>query len=352
MHVSIPTLHPTYTGFGGTWWRGQRFYLEHYERTEEQRDRWQESPARAMMDRKLTRMRRRLDGPDAELDLPLLHRIKAQGATDWLGLLVRFGDASQPAGLPGMLISWVSDRPGGFSEADTAMIDRLVPRIALACYRITLQQVAENLLDAYVGADAGRRILAGETERGQATRLGAVLFLGDLRGFTRFADETPNEALLADLNAYLGDLAETIETHGGQVLKFLGDGLLAMFSLKGKDEAAVCNTALAAAKAALASNAGLSARRLAAGALTLDLDIALHLGELLYGNVGSARRLDFTVVGPAVNEVSRVEALCRPLDQHLLISESFAKAYGPALRSLGQHQLRGVVKPQELFTLE
>lgn len=351
MHVSMATLHPTFSAFGGTWRRDQGFCSEHYERAGEQQDRWQQSPLRAMIEGNLSRMRRRLEGPKARVDFPVLQEFRAQGATDWLGQLVRFGEDRQPAGLPGMLLSWVSDRPGGFSEPNIGVIDRLVPRIALTCYRIALQQVAENLLEAYVGADAGRRILAGQIERGAATRLSTVIFFADLRGFTRLADETPGEALLARLNDYLGDLTETIEAHGGQVLKFMGDGLLANFSLEERDPTAVCDDAIAAAKAALASNAVLNQRGEAAGTPSLKLDIALHFGELMYGNVGSSRRLDFTVIGPAVNEASRIESLCESLGQHLLISESFARAHGRPLRSLGQHQLRGVAKPQELFAL-
>jgi adenylate cyclase len=232
------------------------------------------------------------------------------------------------------------------------MIERLVPRMALACYRIALQQVAENLLDAYLGADAGRRVLAGQIERGAATRLSAVVFFADLRGFTRLADETTGESLLSGLNDFLGDLTEAIETQGGQVLKFLGDGLLAIFKLEGEEPSGVCGDALAAAKAALTSNATLNAQRRVSGKPALDLDVALHLGELMYGNVGSSHRLDFTVIGPAVNEASRIESLCEPLGQHLLISESFARAFDRPLRSLGRHQLRGVAKPQELFSLD
>jgi len=351
VHVSLSTLHPTVSALGGTWLRDGGFSAQQYVRADERQDRWQQSPLRAMIEDGIPRMRRRLAGPEAQLDFPVFREFQSQGATDWLGQLVPFGKGRQAVGLPGMIFTWASDRPDGFSESDLGVIDRIVPRIALVGYRIALQEVAKNLLDSYVGADAGRRILAGQIERGAVTRLPAALILADLRSFTRLADETPGETLLAALNDYLGNLTETIEAHGGQVLKFLGDGLLGIFSLENRAPPMVCEAALSAAKAALAGNAALNERRAAAGKPSLKLDIALHLGELMYGNVGSDRRLDFTVIGPAVNEASRIEHLCESLGHNLLVSESFAAAHGQALRSLGKHQLRGVAHSQELFCL-
>lgn len=351
MHVSIATLHPTFTGFGGAWLRGRGFNLENYLRGDEELDRWLQSPLRALMESGAPRMRRRLEGPEAELDFPVLLEFRDQGATDWFAQLVRFGGERQPAGLPGMMLSWVADRPGGFSDDEIAVIERLVPRVALACYRITMVRVAENLLDAYVGVDAGRRILAGQIERGAATELSAVVFLADFRGYTRLADDTPAKTLLAGLNDYLGTLAETIEVHGGQVLKFMGDGLLAIFSLEGREPSKVCNEAIAAAKSVLDGNTELTERRRRAGLPVMEVDIALHLGALMYGNVGSSGRLDFTVIGPAVNEAARIEALCEPLGEHLLLSDSFAEAADRPLRGLGEQQLRGVARPQTLFAL-
>ncbi len=351
LHVSMSTLHPNYEAFGGTWWRDKGFAQEHYEHGGEERPVWRQSPLRAMVEGDLPRMRRHLQGPQAQLDFPILRQLAEQGGTDWLGHLVRFGAGQDSLGLPGMVLSFVTDHRGGFSVEQTELIERLVPRLALACFRIALQQVAENLLHAYVGADAGRRILAGQVERGAVTRLSAVIFFADLRGFTRLADEAAGAAVLACLNDHLGSLADTIESQGGQVLKYLGDGLIGVFGLQNDKVNEVCARALEAARTALAENADLRQGRQAAGEPALTLDIALHLGELMYGNVGSGSRLDFTVIGPAVNEASRIEALCEPLGEHLLISQSFAEAQDLQLRSLGQHRLRGVTKSQELFAL-
>ena len=250
-----------------------------------------------------------------------------------------------------MVTSWTSDLPGGFDDADIALIDGLLATLALAVYRIALLQVAVDLLDAYVGAEPGRRILGGQIRQGTAQQLSAAIVIADLRGFTAVADRTPAERLVAGLNEHLGAVVEAVEQHGGQVLKFLGDGLMAVFSLEMRPAEAACADALAAAEAALAANAAINGRREAAGEPLLALDIALHLGAVMYGNVGSARRLDFTVIGPAVNEASRIEALCEPLGCHVLTSAAFAEACPRPLRSLGHHTLRGVASPQELFTL-
>lgn len=350
MHVSIAALHPTVKGYGGYWWRNRGFVAEEYERSSLPRVGWEASPLRVMLEDNVMAMRYRLDA-NVPLDYPVLEEFREQGGTDWVGRLVRFGEEGIQTGLPGMLLSWLSDQPGGFSDADIATLDRLVPRLGLACYRIALKRAAEDLLDAYVGTDAGHRVMSGQIERGAASRLYSVVMVADLRGFTRFADETVGEDVLASLNETLGDLADIVDAHKGDVLKFLGDGFLAIFSLEGRDPEAVCAEALAAAEEMCAANGRLNAARGAAGKPPLVVDVALHLGEVMYGNVGSNRRLDFTVIGPAVNEAARIEALCTPLGEQILVSESFAAASGAKLRSVGTHQLRGVARSQELFTV-
>ncbi|MGX1100077.1 adenylate/guanylate cyclase domain-containing protein [Amorphus sp. MBR-141] len=349
MHVSIAALHPTVKGYGGYWWRNRGFIAEEYERASLPRVGWATSPLRVMLENGILAMRYRLDG-NAPLEFPVLEEFREEGGTDWVGRLVRFGEAGTQSGLPGMLLSWLADRPGGFSDADIATLDRLVPRLGLACYRIALKRAAEDLLDAYVGTDAGHRVLSGQIERGAATRLYSVVMVADLRGFTNFADETLGEDVLASLNETLGELADIVDAHKGDVLKFLGDGFLAIFSLEGRDPAVVCAEALGAAEEMRAANGRLNMARGAAGKAPLVVDVALHLGEMMYGNVGSSRRLDFTVIGPAVNEAARIEALCQPLGEQILVSESFAAASVETLRSVGTHQLRGVARSQELFT--
>ncbi|HZH26580.1 MAG TPA: adenylate/guanylate cyclase domain-containing protein [Azospirillaceae bacterium] len=353
-HVSMPTLHPTIEGFGFTWRRGRGL-----ENTEWGWDHhsvnWEQSPFRNMILNREPVIRRRLDGDSTLFDYPILADMKAEGATDYAARLIPFGEPfardydTDP--LPGIATSWTTDRPGGFSEDELALIDRLLPFLGLAVYRLSLKHVATSTLEAYIGPGATQRVLSGEIRRGVVTRKPSVVMFADLRGFTSLADCTEGERLVRYLNEHLDCMVGPVERHGGQVLKLLGDGMLAVFPLLDGTYEPACEAALRATEEAIAETADLNDRRRVGLEPELHLDVALHMGEVMYGNVGSARRLDFTMIGPAVNEASRIEALCHVLGHHVLISSSFAKGCCVALRSVGVHALRGVSAPQELFTL-
>ena len=350
-HMSLATLHPMYEAIGYTWRRAQGLTHDQYHHGLSSGEVWQRSPLRFLVENRVPGMRKRLERGEGIDAFPVLADLRGEGGSDWFARMIGFGDHAERAGLPGMVTSWTSDLPGGFRDADIVLIDSLLATLALAVYRIALLQVAVDLLDAYVGAESGRRILSGQVRQGTAQQLSAAIVIADLRGFTAVADRTPAERLVDGLNEHLGAVVEAVEQQGGQVLKFLGDGLMAVFSLEKHPAEEACADALAAAQAALAANAAINGRREAAGEPLLELDVALHLGAVMYGNVDSARRLDFTVIGPAVNEASRIEALCEPLGCHVVTSAAFARACPQVLRSLGRHTLRGVARPQELFTL-
>jgi adenylate cyclase len=212
--------------------------------------------------------------------------------------------------------------------------------------------VATTVIGTYLGMDAAQRVLGGAIERGSGETIRAALWSCDLQGFTKLADTMPRGDLLSLLHDYFECMVTTIDEHEGHVLKFLGDGLLAIFN-RGDDVQSCC-AALEAAEEVMARVAETTARRQAEELATTRFYIALHLGDVLYGNIGAPNRLDFTVVGAAVNEVSRIEAMCRALDQELIASAAFAEATKGAsdrLASLGRYVLRGVRRPQELFTL-
>jgi adenylate cyclase len=206
-------------------------------------------------------------------------------------------------------------------------------------------------METYLGRDAGQRVLSGRIMRGVAERIDAVIWFSDLRGFTRITDSAP-EQVIPLLNDYAEVIVSAIHTHGGDALKLIGDGILAIFVAA--DRAHACVAALAAATAAHSEVAALNRRRAQGGLPVTDMYLGLHVGEVLYGNVGSIERLDFTVVGPAVNEASRIAAMCRSVEQPMLVSEAFANVDGMRGRlvSVGRYALRGVAKPQELFTLD
>ena len=308
---------------------------------------------------------RRCDLTDAATveSVPMFGELQTAGMTEWLGRVFPMGELVPEVGWTveaehaerlALFCAVTTDRPGGYSEADLKVLDRALPVFALAVKAVTMRALGQGLLAAYLGDDPASRVFAGTVQRGEVQSVEAVLFFTDLRGFTSIADTTPGRELIALLDECFECMAAPVQRHGGEVLKFMGDGLLAAFAVRPAGRADVCAAALDAATEALALIEALNARRRAAGQRTAGLDLSLHIGTVQYGNVGTAQRLDFTVIGPAVNEASRIEKLCEPLGHSLLMSQSFAEAATSCrsrLVSVGRHRLRGVREETELFGL-
>jgi adenylate cyclase len=287
-----------------------------------------------------------------ENDFPIFSELRAEGMTDYVAIANRFAAGGIIGDMDCVYSSWAADAPQGFTDTDVADLIRLIPLLALALKSASLARVAETLVETYLGRDAGRRVLQGRIDRGRADRIEAVLWFSDLRNYTKISDAAP-EQVIPLLNDYADALVSAIHGQGGDVLKLMGDGILAIFT--GGDRGRACQAALAAASGALCAIAAVNLRRAVDHLPTTDMYLGLHVGEVFYGNIGSKDRLDFTVVGPAVNEVSRIAGLCRSVDQPLLISSAFASALGEAKKSLvsvGRYALRGVARPQDLFTLD
>lgn len=360
--AGVQTLHPQWAGYAYTWTRDrdavrpvQRERGEAYDRD------LQVSPFSAMIGgaRAATkhggwpRLRRRLTGPQARLDFPILEQLAAAGATDYFAQTIRFGAEGDPSRGSGIGYSFATDRLDGFSDDDLLLIQAVLPAASLAIMSEAGHTIASGLLAAYLGDDAGRRVHAGAVDRGSVETIRAVLWYADMRGFTAIADARPGLVLIELLDEVFEALAAPLRSRGGQVLKFLGDGLLAIFPFDDATQREICGHALDAAGEAMASLDRLNAARQNAGKPTAEIDLALHLGEVLYGNVGAVDRLDFTVIGPAVNEVSRIEALCEPLGRRVLVSAALAAAAGDRsrLEPLGRHALRGILEPREIYAL-
>jgi adenylate cyclase len=355
-NVSHRTLHPLYAGHAHTWWRGDPIESSDWERTVAQADDgFEKSPFYALIVGGLDQLRVRLDASNEPAPYPLLDRFRERGATDYLGLKTLFEESDNLEREAGMVSSWTTDEPGGFDDHQIAALHELGPVLALHIKSAGNYRMARSLMETYLGKDAGRRVMSGEIDRGKAHTMRAVLWYCDLQGFTRISEAASQDDVLRLLNDYLEVIVGAIQKRGGQVLKFMGDGLLAIFPLDERVTEPVCRIALDTADDVSAQIAELNRRRSAEQKPVTDFYIALHLGDVLYGNIGSRDRLDFTVVGPAVNEVSRIEAMCRPLEQSILVSAAFAEAsqacHSGRLVSLGRYALRGVRRPQELFTL-
>ena len=352
--VGADTLHPLVDAQGHRWRIDEGVSAEFYHRasTPERVEEWRSSPWYWMLENNEWEMRRRVAEGEGTNEFPLLTNLARAGATDYWARIIGFGERAGIGGTRGVATSWTTRAPEGFAQSHLALVEATLPAFALAFKATMAADAARTLVTTYLGREPGERILRGEIARGQVETVRKVLWFSDLTGFTRIADTLPREQLLELLNAYADCLVRVVEEHGGDVLKFMGDGILAVFSGVQGD---ACRRALDAARAAGSVIMALNSERSEAGLPVTGFTVALHEGEVLYGNVGSKERLDFTVIGPAVNEVSRIQAMSRSLDQPILISATFAAACGnqrARLVSVGRYALRGVGRPQELFTLD
>jgi len=351
--VLIDTLHPIYEGRAFRWTRAQKeTTLTEYGRSDDDLSRWQRSPFYRLEESGEPLLRRHLTA-ETEPEFSIFADLRADGMTDYVAIANRFTGDEIIGRMDCVYSSWATDASQGFDDDDVADLCRLTPFLALAVKSASLARIAGTLVETYLGRDPGRRVLQGRIARGVAERIEAVLWFSDLRGYTRISDTASPGDIIPLLNHYADAIISAIHEQGGDVLKLMGDGLLAIFTAE--DRGRACDAALTAALAARRSVTLANQRRAAKGLPITDMYLGLHIGEVFYGNIGSKDRLDFTVVGPAVNEVSRIAALCRSVEQPLLVSSTFASALGEArsrLVSVGRYALRGVGRAQDLFTLE
>lgn len=347
LSLTVPMIDPTTRALAYVWSPDEGLAAERIASGAESEAMFQSSPLFYMRRLGLAETRWNLEARSTRPWFPLFDRLRAAGVTEYAVTLVGF--SARRTALEGVALSMATTRPGGFAETEIHAVLPILPALALAVYRVALLHVATDTLGAYLGANTGRNVLKGMVHRGDSRRISAALLLADLRGFTAVSDRADAGAVVAWLNEHLEAIGEPVAEAGGEVLKFLGDGLLAVFPAEATDRATACASALAAAREALARNAALNAARAAKGEPELGLMLVLHFGEVYYGNVGTARRLDFTVIGPAVNEASRMEALGKMLGEPLLLSATFAAHCAGAHASLGRHALRGIAGEQEIF---
>jgi adenylate cyclase len=356
----METLHPQWSGYGYTWRRDlnaiepQQYVHGSTEDADFLGSPFNELIVRAQGGEENPSLRRRVEQDD-QRDFPILVEFFAAGATDYLAYLFEFGKGGDRSQGTGIVYSFVTDRRGGFSDDDTTLLQATLPGLSLAMKAHAGYVIASGLLGTYLGEDAGRRVHAGSILRGSVDTLRAVIWYADIRGFTTVSDSAPGPVVVELLNEVFEILTASLRVHGGQVLKFIGDGMLAIFSFEEHDRAETCRHALDAAIEAMRNIDEMNKARATAGLPVASVDLALHLGEVLYGNVGATDRLDFTVIGPAVNEVARIEALCEPLDRPVLVSAEFVSGIAGVdgrLESLGRHALRGIREPKEIFALD
>lgn len=295
-------------------------------------------------------------GEGREPAYPVLRELADAGATDYVAIPLDLSEALASGHFVTSArrgcISYATDAPGGFTEAHLELLRRLSPALSLRVALETTKQSARSLLKAYLGRNAAARVLDGQFRRGSAVRIQAVIWYCDLRGFTALSDATPADEVVRILDLYFDAMATPIDRAGGEVLKFVGDAVLSIFPIGDGGPAEACKDALAATREARRNIAAINRDRVAAGVDPLGYGMAMHVGEVMYGNVGALNRLDFTVIGPPVNEACRVEALTRTLDVEVLLTDAFVTASGAThFPSLGRHPLKGVSTLREVFAL-
>lgn len=349
MTLGLRLLHPQIR-FKNYYWRRDEDAVEIVQRGHdiETSPEYLSSPIAAILDQGAEALRFRIESITPPWPYPIVGDLHAQGATDYVIMAVTFSNGRRN------MASFATDRPGGFSTADLALIDGVMPAFVTVVESFALRFLATTVLDTYVGRRTGARILSGEIRRGSGADMRAVLWYCDLRGFTRLADKLPREELIALLNNYFEAMGGAVEAQGGEILKFIGDAMLAVFPVpedvdNGDDVAA--RRALTAAEEALAAMHTLNGERAAWGQPILRCGISLHVGDVMYGNIGAPDRLDFTVIGPAVNLLSRIEGLCSRLDRPVLTSAAFASLCPGRLSSLGWHPVKGLAEPVEVYGL-
>ena len=306
--LQLRTLHPQYLGANFVWWRTTgRTVLTFV--THEVQDLFgqEDNPVRRVLVGGET-LRRRVDVADDRLDFPILFDLKAEGASDYFALPIKSSFGTN------YMATYVTDRPGGFTEDEILDLTRVSQRLGLLADLRNHRRIASNILAAYLGSKTGDKVLAGQIRRGTGEEITAVLWSSDLRGFTERSDRLEGSQVIVMLNALFDAQAKAIAGHGGEILKFIGDGLLSIFPIESADKAAAAaRNALAAAVEAVEAARELTNSPLLSSEPTLEIVVALHIGTVIYGNIGAADRLDFTVIGPAVNLVSRIEAVAKKL---------------------------------------
>jgi adenylate cyclase len=289
-------------------------------------------------------LRRRLADPNCVMDYPVLHDLRAEGVTDYFVAPLHFSGGEVH------FSSWATRQPGGFTDAEIEAIESLIPPLARIAEIRAWYRVAGNLLTTYIGKNAGERVLAGHIRRGDTEAIHAAIWLSDMRGFTALADTLPPQQLVDLLNRYFDCQVPAIHEHGGEVLKYMGDGLLAIFPIGAEGEfASICAAALAAGRTA---RDNIAARNAAEDGVVLRFGLALHVGDVLFGNIGSGNRLDFTTIGPAVNLAARLEKLAGRLGRTILASEDFVDHCGDdGLHPVGRFAVAGFAAEQMVFGL-
>jgi adenylate cyclase len=340
----IRTLHPDIFGRNFIWKRDEPIQIGTADYSILDTPQFHASPI-SIVAREGREIRARISDPDSAR-WPIVEDLRAEGVTDYIAMPIRFIDGSAHT------TSWTTKQAGGFTDEQLDALRSIIAPLSRLIEVITLQRKATTLLDVYVGNRAGEKIMGGQIRRGHTESMNAAIWLSDLRGFTALSDRLPPENVVDILNNYFDHQVTAIKAHGGEVLKYMGDGLLAVFPIDEYvgDSQEVCTHVLEAARETRAS---VEAMQYPIGDVIerFRFGVALHVGPILYGNIGGGSRLDFTCIGPAVNLAARLEKLTGRLRRTIVASEGFAGICSGGWRDLGEFPIAGFSKAQRVYGL-
>ena len=340
------TIHPQMAGWSVVWSTDMAAAVQSQARHEyKQLASYIGSPLAHVTNTK-TAFRRKLDSLDPDSDHQLLFELRENGATDYLVLPIALSDGTIST------LVFVTTADLGFSDSDIAALTRISEHLAPVFEVMIVRHIAKSILDTYVGPRTGERVLAGQIKRGDGEMIKAAIWFCDLRDFTPLTESLEPDALLDLLNQYFEIVSASVVKRGGEVLRFIGDAMLIVFPVgESLTVSQACSQALDAAMDAFATVESFNLEQVGAGLPEIRFGLGLHVGEVIYGNVGAPDRLDFTVMGPAVNRTARLESLTKTLGESLLMSHAFASSIEQQTTSLGLQQMKGVADKQEVFSL-
>ncbi len=352
-----PTLHPLFQAETVSWDRGSFARLEQFLHQDQASDAWNRSPLKFLVDHKLDSLRRELTGPNMLVDFDLLDELKEQGYTDFFLMGTELEGASfrgrDNEGNNGILVSWATNREGGFSADDLWALQKVHKRFAVACKTVIQSRIAVNIAETYLGDRAGGNVLKGQIRRGDGARTEAIVWYSDLRNSTSLGETLPPDQYFSLLNSYFNATAEPVVQNGGEILDFIGDAVLGIFPFSGEAEKRkAAEAAITSLDTALKAAEEINTERLSAGDEQFKFGIALNVGDVRFGNIGIPTRLAFSVIGPTVNQAARIEAMTKLLQQPVLADEVMAKLMPNHWKPVGEHKLTGVLEPVSLFAYD
>ncbi len=339
VHLTFSMLHPLYDALGFTWRRAGGLTIEGYRHVNEKPERFMQSPYYYLLSNNLQHLRRRID-VDGAVEFPIFEDLRKEKLTDYMAFVQTFGAGS----VQGMMGSWATDGIGGFSEEMIGALMRMQNHLAMAAKMAVLGKLANNMLTTYLGGDAGKRVLNGQIRRGDGETIRAALVMGDMRQSTVYAEKEGRQAYIDTLNEFFDAIAAPFNRNGGEILSFLGDGFLAVYPCgRHKDPSKVaCEAALSAVFEAQRRVALLNSDRQSRNLSAVRYGIGLHVGNVMFGNVGLRDRLTFSAFGAAVNEVERLQSLTKKYSTEVVASQAFASYTDCEWGKLGEEKLRGV----------